>query len=165
MRRKNDKYTKHEVKIILERAGKTIGMLPNHGTRPAGYGSGLPEHLIEFSDLIGAPKKNKLTLRPTQDQMSELELVFDWLVDLSVYCKNERKPYLAKNFSYGILRYPDSGKKIYNWRKLGKKMGVTGVTAKSWYMDAEEILIKILHGKSQLNNSLEDSMTCFTWYD
>lgn len=162
------KYTVDEVRAIIESAGKTTMMLPAHGTRPMGYRSGLPEHMIEFSDLIGNPKQNKITIRATQEQMTEFDMVQKHLPKLATYCMAKQMPYVARAVIYGMLHYPDTGRRVYNWRKLGDKVtrergACSRHTAKNWYENGIEIFTKILNGNLQQNQTVEDEMSSFTW--
>lgn len=134
------------VRIRLEGAGRTMMMLPNSGVWPMRYVSTWPEALKEWEDMIGcnldpAPAK----IRPTMQQMNELAEVADWLVLLAKYCQARSIRHVAKTVGFGMLRWPDSDRQRYPWTQLAKLVRCNDKTAKKWYEDGIDILVRILN--------------------
>ena len=146
-------YTVEYVAAIVESAGRTIMMLPAQGTRPTGYKSCLPEHLIEFEDLIGVDVQTKVKYRATLDQMNELSQAQEWISLLARYCRIKRMPQVARAVAYGMLHYPDTEKRVYGWSKLARKMHCSHTAAKSWYEQGIEVLTKLLNQNRPLEKS------------
>lgn len=122
------------VRAKLESAGRTVMMLPATGTRPAGYGSGWPEIVREFADLIDAPKENTApALRATMAQLAELDEVEEWVVRLAITCRTRRMPYVAKVVCACSLRWPVSERPVVTWSKMSRRMSVSPTTVRNWY--------------------------------
>ena len=138
-------YTAEYVNAVLASAGRTIMMLPAQGSRPSGYKTCLPEHLVEFEDLIGVNVETKVRFRATLEQINELDQVMEWLTLLSRYCRIKRMPQVARAVAYGMLHYPDSEKRVYGWSKLGRKLKCSHTTSKTWYEQGIEIMAKLLN--------------------
>ena len=129
------------IKAKLESAGRTMMMLPATGTRPAQHRSGWPEILREFSDMIEAPKENtKPKMRATLEQMNDLEEVEDWIFALFRYTNEKGIPWVSKAVVMGMLHWPFSERRVFSWRKIGNKMGVTGQTVSNWYNQGIDII-------------------------
>ena len=136
---------REEVKRRVEDAGRTIMMLDGSGCRPAPYRSCWPEYARLFEDLVGAEKQNTPTrLRPNSEQIDDMEEVFGWLTVLAAHSKRKKMRYVARAVCYGMLHRPESGRRLYSWARLGRKLHANDKTVKSWYENGIEILAKII---------------------
>ena len=140
------------IKAKLESAGRTVMMLPPHGTRPRGYTSGWPEILRDFADMIEAPKENTPTkIRATSNQMDELDEVMKWSVLLSKKCIEQNKPHIARTVALASLRRPTSYRPVFKWSQIAKIMHTSPTTIKRWHEEGIDMLFGILAMKNEAN--------------
>lgn len=146
------------IKAKLESAGRTMMMLPARGTKPRGHVSGWPEIVRDFADMIEAPKQNTNPApRATMQQMNELAEVEEWIVSLSVYCRQKQIPYVARVVGAASLRWPLSERPVFTWSKLARKMHTSPTSIKRWHDTGIGIICSQLANKSDeegLNGSV-----------
>lgn len=133
------------VKNTIERAGRTLAMFPRGFGKPMGYKSCLPEPLREMVIYVNEdgkgleiilPEPEAMKARASIREVTELDTVIGWIQDYALYCraKNIRKGCIDVMW-LGMLHHPASGRRLYSWRKLAKKMGVAEITIRRWYSD------------------------------
>ncbi|MBN8928631.1 MAG: hypothetical protein J0H19_18630, partial [Rhodospirillales bacterium] len=67
--------------------------------------------------------------RATIEQIDEMYMVTEkWLPLITI-------PYYRKTIVRRMLTYPDSGRPVYNWVRLGRKLREDRRTVKRWYED------------------------------
>ena len=144
------------VRAVVESAGKTLMMLPGHGTRPSGYKSNWPEpkreaignvlydengNAIGFEEII--PDARQTWPKPNQKQMTEFEMVLDWMIELHSYCNRKQLDYLYGAVQLGMKHHPVTGKRWHSWKAMAKIMGQRDYrTAQKWYGDGIAIITK-----------------------
>jgi len=121
-------YTPEYVKAVVESAGRTQMMQPNDGCWPGGYKSCWPDapddSWFAYNANDARPK-----FRATIEQIDEMYMVTEkWLPLITI-------PYYRKTIVRRMLTYPDSGRPVYNWVRLGRKLREDRRTVKRWYED------------------------------
>jgi hypothetical protein len=151
-------YTAEYVQAVLESAGKTLAMYPSGFGRPRGYISAWPEVLRELVIVVTEegpekgieiilPDMEQAKVRPSLKQVTELEMICDWIVDLALYCKERKMPWIARTVWIAMLHHPVHERRLMGWRKIGKKLHVSHETARRWYGDGIEIITKLQNAK------------------
>lgn len=147
----NDSYTEPFVRARLEDAGRTLMMLPSSGLWPMGYASTWPEVKREWQDMIGCNLDNTpAKIRPTMQQMNDLEEVLGWLVNLGKYCRRKDSIRIAKAVGYGMLRRPDTDRRVFSWEAIADMLKTNRKYAKNWYKDGILITTRILNQNSEV---------------
>lgn len=132
------------VKAKMESAGVTLMMMHVPGCWPAGYKSCVPEVVRDFADMIGVkPDTKPPMIRPSSRQVSELEDVMSWVVDLAQHCKDRNMTYVARTIVYALPRRVSTGKRINSWRGIAEKFDrVSHHTVQSWYEQGISIIVR-----------------------
>jgi len=138
-------YTREQVEAIVISAGTTEHMLSPNGTRPSGYKTCVPESAKDFGDMIGQEPITMVTVRATQEQMTEYEMVEKWQAALSSYCKRHRMPYVARTVLYLRGRDPITGKRMNKISRLMENRILLGSrpTIYRWYGTGIDLLTLI----------------------
>lgn len=135
---------REEVKRRIEEAGRTALMLPGGQIGPTGYKSCWPDYVRRFEDMVGVLHRNKRTkLMATPRQIDEYDEVEIWLAGLKRHCDRKKIPHVSRAVGYGMLRRP-SGRRVYSWRKVAKKLHCNHKTARVWYESGIDIITKQL---------------------
>lgn len=132
------------VRSLFESAGKTLMLLPGAQCWPEGYFSAWPEYAHDFSDFIGRKiDLSAIKMRANPRQLQELELISEWQITLAQYCRMRKMSYVARAVSLAMLHYPNSDKRVYSDRTIGKIMHASDKTVKSWYEQGYRIIANL----------------------
>jgi hypothetical protein len=139
------------VKKTIESAGRTLAMLPRGFGSAPGVKSTWPETMREMLVFMNdegdgleiiMPELEEVKPKPSLREITELETVFDWMVDLASYCRRRELLHLVPAVWLGMLHHPVTGKRIYSWKRLGKRLGRSRQTAERWYEDGIRIITR-----------------------
>lgn len=123
-------FTEEYVQAVLESAGRTMMVQPNDGCWPARIRSCWPDAPDDewFAYDANDPKAPKI--KATMEQVTEMYMVLDrWIPLIEI-------PYYRRTVVYRMLRYPDTDRPVYSWRKLARKLNKSRQTVMTWHKDA-----------------------------
>ncbi|WP_339077721.1 DUF6362 family protein [Acetobacter sp. AC2005] len=111
----------------LFEAGYTLACLPAHGVRPAGWGKGWGETLMDMDDLLTLVAESEVRPpMPTAAAITRMDEAFIWVQGISNF--RHRRVVLL-----WMMIHPLSLRHRYSWRQIGSFLGVSDKTAKSWF--------------------------------
>lgn len=148
------KITRAYVQATLESAGQTLAMFPRGFGTPQGHRSTWPDVMREMVicvDQVGRslevimPDMDILKAKATTKQITELEMVFDWMITLSNYQRRNGLGNISKVIWLAMLHHPVTGKRLFGWKRISKKMTISHMTAKRWYFNGIDIITRELN--------------------
>lgn len=112
----------------LFEAGYTLACLPAHGIRPAGWGKGWGETLMDMDDLLTLTAESEVRPpMPTAAAISRMDEAFTWVQGIS----NDA---WRRAILLWMMIHPLSHQHRYSWGKIGKVLGVSDKTAKTFFI-------------------------------
>lgn len=145
--------TPDEIEERLREAGACLIMMPmpKFG-RPAGYRSGMPEPLRDYTDLLAAivgsespeqaaqeiaEAKNRVRLQPSAAEIERMDEAINWLWLV-------KGKYRRMLVSARMLYDPIRERHIISWRRLSREMGLHRDTLMAYHADAIEEIARRL---------------------
>lgn len=112
----------------LFEAGYTLACLPAHGVRPAGWGKGWGETLMDMDDLLTLTAESEVRPpMPTSAAITRMDEAFTWVQGIS----NDA---WRRAILLWMMIHPLSHRHRYSWSKIGKVLGVSDKTAKTFFI-------------------------------
>ena len=119
----------------LDDAALTLAAMPANGCWPGGMRSYWPEIVADRDDLDWPQESDIRPPKPTADQIERMDLALSWLALLE---GEERRLRVVVNMR--LIVHPISGTHKWTWQKIGRKLGISHHTAKSWFEMACEAI-------------------------
>ncbi|WP_026399163.1 DUF6362 family protein [Acetobacter nitrogenifigens] len=119
----------------LEEAATTLATLHVKNLRPAGVKINWPDIVMDRKDLDWFRASDDILPSPTADAVARMDIVLGWpglLVDMG------QRTVVNKR----LIVNPYSGKYLWEWRPLGRHLGVDYKTAQAWHRRACEVIGK-----------------------
>lgn len=114
----------------LFEAGYTLACLPAHGVRPAGWGKGWGETLMDMDDLLTLTAESEVRPpMPTSAAITRMDETFIWVQGISN--ASHRRVVLL-----WMMIHPLSRQHRYSWRQIGSVLGKRHETVKGWFYKA-----------------------------
>ncbi len=133
------------IRAKIESAGRTLTMFPVGFGRPQGHRSGWPETMKEMIIFmqddgkgleIIMPEMEVLKARASLREVTELDEVIGWIQDYASYCRRRNiRPACVQLLWDAMRHHHVSGRRIWSWRRLGRKYQISHETARRWYED------------------------------
>ncbi|WP_146882715.1 DUF6362 family protein [Acetobacter nitrogenifigens] len=119
----------------LDEAGLTLATLRVKGLRPAGVKINWPDIVMDREDLAWLRESDGVLPPPAADAIARLDIVLGWpamIEDL------RHRNVVNKR----MIVNPYSGKYRWEWRSLGRLLGIDHKTAQAWHRQACGALAK-----------------------
>jgi hypothetical protein len=147
-------FTVDELQAVLERAGAAeLGLLVR-GTRPAGYGSGMPSVVQDPMDAYGWDPMDMPIASPSARRISQMTAAFA-LVSLIPLTPAKKGSGMLASYSGGaVLRRivlarsyvdPRTGRHRFSWKRLADYLHCSPTSVKAWHKQALETILRELH--------------------
>ncbi|NHN83652.1 hypothetical protein GOB93_03230 [Acetobacter musti] len=130
-----DRPAVDQVEEWLEEAGMTLATLRMKDLRPAGVRINWPDIVNDPDDLGWLRDSDEFLPPPTADAIARMDIALGWVSLL-----NDRRQRDVVNRR--LIVNPLSGKHRWEWRKLGRLLGVHHQTAQAWHRRACEVIAK-----------------------
>lgn len=150
------------VRAKIESAGKTLMLFPIGFGKPQGHRSNWPEaarELIVYMQDDGKgleiimPDVEVMREKASMREVTELEEVIGWIQDYASYCKRRNIRAACVQLMWDAMRHHRlTGRRIWSWRRLGKKYGISYETARNWYEGGISRIAIIQHEKGGSKN-------------
>lgn len=116
-----------EVERRLFEAGLTLACLPSHGLRPAGCGSSWQETLMELDDLLSLTAESEIRPpMPSAAAISRMDEAMGW----ASWIQNTAH---RRVVLFWMMIHPVTQRHYLSWEQIGKKIGRSDKTAKSYF--------------------------------
>ncbi|MCH4024099.1 MAG: DUF6362 family protein [Acetobacter sp.] len=119
----------------LDEAGLTLATLRMKNLRPSGVRINWPDIVMDRDDLAWARMSDELLPPPTADAIVRMDRALCWVMLL-----DDRTQKIVVNKR--LIVHPVSGKFLWEWRKLGKLLGMHHRTAQVCHRTACEVIGK-----------------------
>nr|WP_302480862.1 DUF6362 family protein [Acetobacter estunensis] len=105
------------------------------GLRPAGMKTHWPDVVVDVDDLCWLRDSDDVLPPPSADAIARMDVALEWV---SLLDDQRLRTVVNKR----LIVNPISGKFHWEWRKLGRLLGIDHKTAKAWHRRACELIGK-----------------------
>jgi len=135
-----DLYDADLVVRCLAEAGRTLTALWVRGTRPAGFGSGMPEYGHDPEDLKDQlPDPDKID-PPTARQISDMDRVLAWLKLIP-----DSKLHWRRVVGYRMLVNPRTGKHVMGFKMIAFRLSSDEAMCERVYYAGIDLIVRMLN--------------------
>lgn len=131
--RRDFPYDFNFVAARLSEAGRTLLAVRMSGLRPAGMRGYWP-------DIPGAESGTDRPATPSPRRISEMDEALPWISLIP-----EHEVELRKLVGARSLTSPRSGKPVFSWSQLGRQLGCSPATAKTWWIKGVDMIVRRLN--------------------
>lgn len=132
---RSDRPVVDQVEEWLNEAGMTLATLRMKGLRPAGVKINWPDVVVDPDDLCWLRDSDDVLPPPSSDAIARMDIALSWvpLID-------DKRLRVVVNKR--LIVNPISGKFRWEWRKLGRLLGIDHKTAQAWHRRACGVIAK-----------------------
>lgn len=128
-----------EVERRLFEAGLTLAYLPSHGLRPACCGSSWQETLMELDDLLSLTAESEIRPpMPSAAAISRMDEAMGWVS----WIQNTAH---RRVVLFWMMIHPITQRHYLSWEQIGKKIGRSDKTAKSYFSSGLSAITKKIY--------------------
>lgn len=132
---RSDRPAVDQVEEWLTEAGMTLATLRIKGVRPSGMKAYWPEIIADPDDLCWLRDSDAFLPPPTADAIARMDITLGWV---SLLDDKRYRTVINKR----LIINPISGKFRWEWRKIGRALGIDYKTAQAWHRKACEGISK-----------------------
>lgn len=146
--------TLDELRAVLEDAGGTMLALAVRGTRPAGYGSGMPTPVQDVNEAYGWTEEDMPLPVPSARSISAMDQARGWIALIPLDPPRRGSGLLASPHGGAILRRvvearsfvnPRSGRNTFSYARLAKLLRCSKAAVAGWHAAGLAIILRELH--------------------